>query len=369
MFTPKKKDAMITGLEIEAGSIAATEVRLNGGPTVTGSAVAPLAAGAVREGEVADRDALSEGLRSMWAENKLSRRVRLGVANPRLVFRTMRLPAIEDPEELAAAVRFQAQDELPMPLDQAVLDHHVVGGAAAIDGGKPQIQVAVVAARKDMISSYVDPLRRAGLQPVGVDLSAFGMIRALAANGNVETGPAADQGPDGEPQAQNGGVGAVLYCHIGEITNLAVANGRSCLFTRSSASGLGHPAESLAAKRGLTTEHSRQWLAHVGLGEPVEGIEGDASLVNDAREALEEGASALAGELRLSLDYYGAQEDASPVESVVVCGPGSAIQGLPELLQDVLGVPLGIGRPPALSGLGDDASARLTVSYGLALEQ
>src|SRR5436309_4780706 len=205
MFTPKKKDATITGLEIEAGSLAATEVRLNGGPTVTGSAVAPLAAGAVRAGEVADRDALSEGLRSMWAENKLSRRVRLGVANPGLVFRTMRLPAIESPEELAAAVRFQAQDELPMPLDQAVLDHHVVGGVAASDGGKPQIQVAVVAARKDMISSYIDPLRRAGLQPVGVDLSAFGMIRALADNGGPEVNAAVEQGAEVEPQAQNGG--------------------------------------------------------------------------------------------------------------------------------------------------------------------
>jgi type IV pilus assembly protein PilM len=368
MFTPRKKDATITGLEIEAGSIAATEVRFNGGPTITGSAVAPLAAGAVREGEVADRDALSDGLRSLWADHKLSRKVRLGVANPRLVFRTMRLPAIEDPEELAAAVRFQAQDELPMPLDQAVLDHHVVGGVAGEDGGKPQILVAVVAARKDMISSYIDPLRRAGLEPVGVDLAAFGMIRALAGNGGPESGPAAEQGAEGEAQPTNERDGAVLYCHIGEITNLAVASGRSCLFTRSSASGLGHPAESLAAKRGLTTEHSRQWLAHVGLGEAIEGIEGDAGLVADTREALEEGASALAGELRLSLDYYGAQEDASPVERVVVCGPGGAIQGLPELLQDVLDIPLETGTPPALAELGDAAAARLTVSYGLALE-
>ena len=54
---------------------------------------------------------------------------------------------------------------------------------------------------------------------------------------------------------------------------------------------------------------------------------------------LEEGASGLVDELRLSLDYYGAQEGAVPVEQVVLCGPGSAIPGLAERMQTVLGLP------------------------------
>ena len=119
----------------------------------------------------------------MYSAHKLSKQVRLGVGNQRVVVRTFRLPAIEDPKEMEAAVRFQAQEQIPMPIDQAVLEHQVVGGVPAEDGSQPQVDVVVVAARRDMISSLIEPVRHAGLEPVGVDLSAFGMIRALAQAG------------------------------------------------------------------------------------------------------------------------------------------------------------------------------------------
>ena len=65
-----------------------------------------------------------------------------GIANQRVVVRTLRLPAIEDPTELEAAVRFQAQEQIPMPLEQAVLDHQVVGGVPAAEGAPPQMDVS-----------------------------------------------------------------------------------------------------------------------------------------------------------------------------------------------------------------------------------
>ena len=70
----------------------------------------------VREGEVLDEGVLSETLRELFSDGSLSRRVRLGVANQRTVLRTLELPPITDRKELDAAVRFQAQDEVPMPL-------------------------------------------------------------------------------------------------------------------------------------------------------------------------------------------------------------------------------------------------------------
>ena len=60
--------------------------------------------------------------------------MRLGVGNQRVVVRTLRLPAIEDPKELEAAVRFQAQEQMPMPLEHAVLEYQVVGGVPARGG-------------------------------------------------------------------------------------------------------------------------------------------------------------------------------------------------------------------------------------------
>jgi type IV pilus assembly protein PilM len=332
-------------------------VRFNGDVSVKAAAIAPLPPGAFGEGEVADPEALAAGLKSLFSANKLSKQVRLGVGNQRIVVRTLRLPAIEDPKELEAAVRFQAQEQMPMPIDQAVLEHHVVGGTAGEDGTAPQIDVVVVAARRDMIASFLGPLRRAGLEPVGIDVAAFGMIRALA--GTAAPAPAEGQAPAGE---------TVLFCNVGDVANLAVASGRACLFTRVSHAGLETLAGRLAAARGLSYEHAMQWLYHVGLEHPLEVLEGDPEIVAEARQVLEEGLSALVDDLRLSLDYYSAQDSAVPVERIVLSGPGSVIAGFAGGVEGGLGLPVSSSRPPALAGFEAVSAARLTLPFGLALE-
>jgi type IV pilus assembly protein PilM len=356
----KPKQGPVVGLDIEAGSIAAAELAVNGSVQVSASAIGPLDPGAFHEGEVLDAGSLSAALKSLFGEHRLGKQVRLGIGNQRLVVRTMRLPAIEDHREMEAAVRFQAQEQMPMPLDQAMLEYQVVGGVPAEDGSAPQVDVVVVAARREMVASFVEPIRRAGLDPVGIDLSAFGMIRALAGQG--EAAPVAE--PGGEPRAP----GAVLYCSVGDTVNLAVARGRACLFTRVSHAGMEAICNRLAGTRGLSSEHAAQWLSHVGLETPLEQTEGDPETAADVRRTLEEGVAALLDELRLSLDYYGAQEGALPVERIVLCGAGSAIAGLPARMEAGLGIPVAVTRPLALGGFDDAQAARLTLPYGLALE-
>jgi type IV pilus assembly protein PilM len=359
-LTRQKKPSAVVGLEIEAGSLGAAEVRVNGTAQLGAAAVEQLPPGVFRDGEVVDADALGGALKSLFAQHKLSKRVRLGIGNQGVLVRTVRLPAIEDPKELDAAVRFQAQEQMPMPLDQAVLEHQVVGGVPAEEGAPPQIDVVLIAVRRQMINSFLEPMRRAGLEPIGIDLSAFGMIRALA-DGVVRPEPS-----EGELQRP---AAAVLYCSVGDVTNLAVARGRSCLFTRASHAGFGPVAEGLATSRGLSNEHARMWLEHVGVETPVEQIEGDPETVAAARQALEAGISAVIDELRLSLDYYGAQEAAVPIERVALCGPGSTISGIASRMEAGLGLPIQVVHPQALSGLDDRSAARLTLPFGLALER
>jgi type IV pilus assembly protein PilM len=356
----KRKAAGVAGLSIEAGSIAAAEVSVNGAVRLNGSALYPVAPGVFHEGEVLDPDGLVVALKETFSRSKLAKRVRVGIGNQRVIVRTLRLPAIEDPHQLDAAIRFQAQEQIPMPLDQAVLQHQVVGGVPAEEGSGPQIDVVVIAARRDMITSFLNPLRRAGLEPVGIDLSAFGMIRALAGSATHVTEPDAS----GAVQAQE----ACLYCNVGDVMNLAVARGRSCLFTRVSGIGMEAIAGRLTSERGLSHEHAEQWLLHVGLEREVEEIEGDPGIVAAARMALREGVAHLVDELRLSLDYYRALESAVPVSGIVLCGTGSAIPGLGRELEEQVGLPISSTRPAALGNLDDQVAARLVLPLGLALE-
>ncbi len=339
-----------------------------------------LGGGLIKEGEVIDPEGLAAVLRSLFAENRLSKAVRLGVANQRVAVRTLRLPLIEDPEELDTAVRFQAQEHLPMPLDQAVLDHRVVSRFLNEDGTRG-MDVVAVAARRDMLHTLVSAVRNAGLRPVGIDLSAFALIRALAGEANgvpaeangepaQEDLSAPDAGSAGEPDAAAKHVPTILYCNLGDVTNLAAARGSTCLFTRISPFGVEAIAQQLAERRTLTLEHARQWLTHVGLERPVTEVEGDQEIVSAAREVLEDGSSKLTDELRMSLEFYGAQEGVPAVERIVVAGPGSTIPGLVDRLQAGIGQQaFSTARPSALAQLDEGSAARLTISYGLALEE
>ena len=134
----------------------------------------------MRDGEVADPIALAEALKTLFAENELPKRVRLGIAHQRIVVRTLDLPTRgrRRPKALTAAVREAAPDHIPMPMDEAVLDFQSLGTVNTPLG--PRTRVVVVAVRKEMVERVAAAVDGAGLEIEGIDLSAFGMVRALA---------------------------------------------------------------------------------------------------------------------------------------------------------------------------------------------
>lgn len=232
-----------------------------------------------------------------------------------------------------------------MPLDSAVLDFQPLELVETEAGMRRR--VLLVAARRDMIDRILAAVRGAGLRVEGVDLSAFAMVRALYRKGEAEE--------------------HVLYLSVAGMTNLAMAQGSTCLFTRSSGGGLEALAVELAERRGLTLEHARAWLVHVGLDRPVELIDGEEDIVTEAREVLVEGIRRIAAEVRASLDFQHAQGGGGLISRVVLTGPAIAVPGFAEALGIELGLPVEAGH---LSGAPDDLEpGRLTVAAGLAIEE
>jgi len=346
-----KRASSIVGLEIEPSAIHAASVTVNGSVEVRSAAMAPLEAGIVRDGEVNDVEALTEALRSLYKEHKgLEKKVRIGVANQKIVVRVIELPPITDHKELEAAVRFQAQDQIPMPLDSAVLDYQPLD-VVETESGERQ-RVLIVAARRDMVDRVLAACKGAGLKPEGIDLSAFAMIRALYR-------PPVDGTP--EP---------VLYLSVGGLTNLAVAEGTTCLFTRVVGGGLEAIAVELAERKALTLEHARGWLRHVGLIAPLEDIESDDQdeIVAEARTVLLDGVRRIGGEVRNSLDFHHAQEGMSlRVQRAVLTGEAGTIPGFDDALAAELGMPVESG---IVAGAPEGVDPHLlTVAAGLAVEE
>jgi type IV pilus assembly protein PilM len=292
------------GLDIDGRYLAAAQVE--SGRVVRGVS-AELPSNLVVDGEVVNREGLADALRDFAVEAGLPKSVRLGVSNQQIVVRVVELPRIEDEKQREAAVRFQAAEAIAMPLDEAVLDHQVAGYTEAPDG-TPRMQVVLVAARRSMVEALIEAAKHAGLRPESIDLDAFALVRTLAV-----ANPS-------EPEDS-----ARVYCHLGGVSNLAIAVGSTCFFTR-----------------------------------PL-------SAVWDQEDA----GARLADEIRLSIDYYMTQAQAKPVGEVVVSGPGSADSELVESLGIHLGLPTQVAAPLGVldrSALSPNEDPhRLTVAAGLAM--
>jgi type IV pilus assembly protein PilM len=169
------------------------------------------------------------------------------------------------------------------------------------------MQVVLVAARRSMVESLLEAVKGAGLKADGVDLDAFALVRTL-----VSGGDGADE------QAR-------VFCHLAGVTNLAIAVGPACFFTR-----------------------------------PLSSVWDD-----------EDAGSRLADEIRLSIDYYMTQPQAQPVGEVVLSGPGSAEEDLVESLGVHLGLPVRVAWPLGgldVSGMAQNEDPhRYTVAAGLSL--
>ncbi len=392
----------LVGLDIQPGFVAAVQAHVNGTIVAERAASLPLPADCVRDGEVMDEDALSDTLRELFGESGLSKRVRVGVANQRTVLRTLELPPVTDQKELAAAVNFQAQDQVPMPLSNAVMDFHPLGIVDTPAG--PRQRVVLVAAQRDMIERLLAAVRRAGLSAEGVDLSAFALIRSLYRHDPEQTG-------------------RVLYLNVDGLTNLAIAEGTTCRFTRVVGSGLEGMASELAERRSIALAEARALLAAVDLTAPAPtapaaptSAQDDDELGSDGAEpvqpsadvqplppedaaeseramsyeelasvesvpagqspqldadlwtVLENGIREISGEVRNSLDFHRSQEGGGEVSHVVMSGSAQDIPGFAQALQSSLGVEVRCRQVGLLdAGLGEDVSPhRLAIATGLA---
>lgn len=351
---PRRSGPDVVGLDIQPGLVAAVRARVNGSILAQRAAALPLASDTVREGEVMDESALADALRELFLGSHLSKRVRVGVANQRTVLRTLELPPVTDRKELAAAVLFQAQDQVPMALSNAVLDFHPLGIVDTPQG--PRQRVALVAAQRDMIEHLLLAVRRAGLRPAGIDLSAFALIRSLYR-------------PDPEHS------GRVVYLNVDGVTNLAIAEGTLCRFTRVLGGGMESMAAELAERGQMALPKARSLLSSVDLvadrppgpaeampplaEPPAQAAVGEAALGTflapkdprgealgadvpptqvSPRALLESGIRQIAGEVQKSLEFHTSQEGGGQVSLVVLSGSALDVPGFGEQLQSALGV-------------------------------
>ena len=343
------------GLDIGSSAVRAVQITAGGrGPASLdrlGQVVLP--PGAVRDGEIVDPAPVTEALRTLWTRYGFkTRHVNLGVANQQVVVRQIDLPYLPD-EELRRSLEFQAQDAIPIPIDQAILDFHTLEHYENEQGDRFS-RILLVAAQRQMVDAILGAVNAARLEPVGLDLDAFAMLRSLAPETVID-----DRG------------GEMLIDIGASVTNIVVHEGGVPRFVRILLMGGASITDSLVSALGLDYEGAEDLKARTGLSDEY-GFNDD----DDAGRLITERALRFVDEIRGSLDYYSAQTDSVPVRRAILSGGASQLPNLRERLSETLRMPVDRGHPMQDLKIGNvglaseqliEAEPYLTVAIGLAL--
>ncbi len=166
----------VVGMDVDRGAIKAVQVsRAADGYVLQHVGYHRLPEGAIVEGEVAVSEMLAAEIRTFWDLHSFrGKSVVLGVAGRNVIVRFVDFPRLS-PEDLDSAMGFQAEEHIPMPLEDAVLDHLVLGPSIE---NPDEDTVLVVAAHRAMISGYTSAVRSGGLKPAGIDVKALSLMRS-----------------------------------------------------------------------------------------------------------------------------------------------------------------------------------------------
>ena len=346
----------LVGLKIGASQLAAARIVNNGSPEVVQLARAELDPGIVVGGELREPDALADALKAFFRANKLPKQgVRLGIASNRIGVRTFEIGGIQDPKQLENAIRFRAQETLPIPLEEAVLDYQILGESVDEEGGTTQ-RVLLVVAYRELVDRYVAACRKAGIKLAGVDLEAFALLRALG-----------DRPADGT----NAAIVVVTVGH--ERSTLAVSSGEICEFTRVIEWGGQNLNVAIARALDVAPSEAEPIKHSVSLLEPAESMELDAERAAKVRTAVHQELQTFARELVSSLQFYQGQPGSLGIAEIVVTGGTAQLPGLDAELGRLIGVRVRVGDPLARVELGrkvgsDHALGSLAVAIGLGIE-
>ncbi len=352
-----RRGKKIVGLKVGASQLAAARVANNGHPELLQLAREELEPGIVVGGELREPDALAEALKTFFRAHKLPRNgVRLGIASNRIGVRTFDIADIDDEKQLHNAIRFRAQEALPIPLDETVIDYQVLSEAVDENGSRTR-RVLLVVVYRDLVDRYVAACRKAGVRLMGIDLEAFAALRAV---GGAETGSNA----------------AVVVAGIGhDRTTLAVSNGTVCEFTRIIEWGGQNLNVAIARALDVAPSEAEPVKRSLSLLEPAEGWTGLAAEQAVAvREALQRELETFSRELISSLQFYQGQPGSLGIGEIVLTGGTAQLPGIDAELGNLIGVRVRVGDPlarvkPGKRITGEEQLGSLAVAIGLGIEE
>lgn len=310
--------------------------------------------GSTFEGEIVDVQAISDALRRLWKRSKFTGKVvATGISNQQTIFRLVEFPWTE-PKDLAEAVQISAQEYIPIPIDEAVLDFAIVGEKNN-DAGERVYELMLAAVQQETIDKVVGAVQGAGLKLARVDLTPLAIVRSAL-------GDVLNLGFD-DLSGTSKGLVAVL--HVSSSTsNIAIVEQGAVRFMRFLPQGGDLFTDALVRELELDFATSERLKREVGLpaldGSIPESLDFDPETIFKAQSILEREANRFINELRLSLEFYQSQSVSNQAVKTMHCsGSGMRLLHLPEYLEKSLKLELIMSDPFNSIHMSTDLQASL----------
>lgn len=318
MFTIRSK--LLVGIDIGTHSIKVVRLKQKGKDyRLLNFGLMPLRPESMVDGNIADADAIVEAIHNLMQMEKIkATEVATAVSGQSVIVKRIRLPQMTE-EELNEAIQGEAEQHIPFEIADVNLDFQILPTLQEEERAENQMDVLLVAAKKDKIRDYTQLLTAAGLNPVVVDIAAFALENAYA----VATGQEA---------------GVVALVDIGATTmNINILQAGLTLFQRDIA--IGGQRYTATIQQELKVSYEQAEALKMGLGRAdARRQEGVLSIM--ARVSKE-----IAEEMQRSFEFFRTTIADATIDKMVISGGCAKIKGLERFLSKRLSLPVSVADP------------------------
>ena len=301
------------GLDIGSSSVKAVQLRKKGASwSLQAFGMQPLVPQTIVDGTIMDQGSVTMAIRELWGRLKLRQKdVAIAIAGHSVIIKKIAVPMMR-PDELAANIRNEAEHHIPFGRDDVEIDYHVTNPQTA----SGQTELLLVAAKKEVVSDYVQVVRDASLAPLVVDVAAFAGQNGFEANYTID------------PRE------TVVIINIGAaISNINIERANVSLFTRDVTIGGNAYTEEIQKQMGIAADEAEAYK--VGGTQTEDGV-----VPQEVLHTMEGVSEVMAGEFQRSLDFFLATTADANVTRIVLAGGSAKVSSLHRAIERRSRLPL-----------------------------
>jgi type IV pilus assembly protein PilM len=297
-----KKDHIV-GLDIGSRSIKAAEItETKRGLALKRFGIVDIAHGAIEEGTINDPEAVAESIKQLFKSYNIKEgNVAVSIGGYSVIVKKISVQTMDE-EKLQETIHFEAEQYIPFDISDVNLDFQILGESESNPG---QMNVFLVAAKKEMVNDYINLVNLAGLNPCIVDVEAFALQNTFEANYDM--------------QSEN-----TALIDIGASkTSLNILKGNSSLFMRDVSLGCGQINQKIMSLIECSFEEAEQFKY---------GDKPDRLTPEDLKGIISSVVADWCTEIRRALDFFYSTYPEDQIKRIILSGGGANIEEFRELL-------------------------------------